>query len=324
MYYFIVNEHGGGGRASKTWRKVKKLMHTSLSEKGESHKAYKSSGPGDAKKIAEAVCRKIERDGNGDDKVIVVGGDGTINEVLNGITCFDKLSLGVIPTGSGNDFARGLGISKNTEEAFERILSGENKKRIDLGKTTVFDEEDKPCLESVFGISSGIGLDALVCKKVDSSKMKKVLNALHLGSLSYVLTTVMSLFTMHREDVEIVTTVAGDPDEEQTFSISKDIFVAAMNCSCEGGGVPMAPYAKVDDGYLSITAAYNVPTWRAIFVLLALVTSKHEKSKDFKLWEAKEIDLRSESHLTVHMDGEYGGETNHIKMKVLPGILEVL
>ena len=100
--------------------------------------------------------------------LLVVGGDGTINEVLNGITDFDKVRFGVIPTGSGNDFGRNLKLPKTPKESLREICAcirkdqrGEALYRIDLGQVS-WEGCEKP---RIFGISSGLGLDALVCKK---------------------------------------------------------------------------------------------------------------------------------------------------------------
>lgn len=96
-----------------------------------------------------------------------MGGDGTINEVINGICDFSKVKIGIIPTGSGNDFVRGMGITKNPKTIIEKVINNSDEKLIDLGiATTEFGRR-------YFAISGGIGLDAIVCKKALESKQKK-------------------------------------------------------------------------------------------------------------------------------------------------------
>ena len=150
----------------------------------------------------------------GDDPIylIVVGGDGTLNEVLNGITDFDRVRLGVIPTGSGNDFGRNLKLPKSSKESLKQICArytrktaGEELYRIDLGQVS-WDGCEKP---RIFGISSGLGLDALVCKKALHSRLKQVLNRFHLGKLTYLALTVQSLFTMETANAKVVTEHGG-------------------------------------------------------------------------------------------------------------------
>ena len=101
MYYFIVNERGGSGKALKTWKKVRKA----LDEKNVTYDVLTTSLETTATILARNVSSL-----DGEINLVVVGGDGTVNEVLNGIGDFEKVRLGVIPTGSGNDFARGLGL----------------------------------------------------------------------------------------------------------------------------------------------------------------------------------------------------------------------
>ena len=129
----------------------------------------------------------------------VVGGDGTANEVINGITHPEKVRFGLIPTGSGNDLARGLKLSGTPSENLARMLSCMQRGReactvIDLGEVA-WDDCEKP---RKFAISAGVGLDALVCKKALTSKLKVFLNKLHLGKLTYLLITVQSLFPCRR------------------------------------------------------------------------------------------------------------------------------
>lgn len=99
MLYFIVNHTSATGKC----RNVLKKVIERLSEKGEQYKLFKTKYEGHASEIAEKLSKLP------DEKItiIVIGGDGTINEVLNGISDFEKVRLGIIPAGSGNDFARG-------------------------------------------------------------------------------------------------------------------------------------------------------------------------------------------------------------------------
>ncbi|SEF93804.1 Diacylglycerol kinase family enzyme [Eubacterium ruminantium] len=350
--YFIVNINGGGGRAKKTWMKVREILDI----KGISAKMFKSRYPGDSKKFVEKLTEKTK----GIINIIIIGGDGTVNEVINGITDFSRTRIGIIPTGSGNDFARGLGIPKRTGKALAKVLNGLTDSRIrlvDVGLTTVYGDENVALqlgkasgvtsLERRFGISSGIGLDALVCKKVDNSKMKGILNSCGLGGMSYIIMTIISLFTMEKNDVRIKMSNIFKKDESKynsfesnlsvgkaseckdikdyvSVDIRKLIFFAAMNMRCEGGGVPMAPKAKYDDGELSCTLAYDVPKWKSFFILPVLVMAKHDKSKNFMLFNKDKIELVSDKEMVVHVDGEYGGESKHVKFEMLPEKLQVI
>ena len=143
MYYFIVNYTGGGGKARKTWNRV----HDLLKDKKIEYKAYVTKYPGHAGELAAKISEMDDED----IRLVVVGGDGSINEVLNGITDFERIRFGVIPTGSGNDFARGMGIPKDPDKALDIILASVVGRNIDIGEVTTGNGA-----RSYFGISSGI------------------------------------------------------------------------------------------------------------------------------------------------------------------------
>lgn len=246
MLYFIVNEKSRGGRSTNVWKEIKGV----LSERKVPYKAWRTQGKDHARILARDICNLDK----GEITIIAVGGDGTINEVINGISDFDRVKLGVIPTGSGNDFARGMGINMSPARYLENIIDNPFVERIDLGRVTIEGTGE----EKYFVISAGVGLDAIVCKKALTSKLKKFLNKIHLGSLTYILLTVQTLFSMETEDV--IVTFDGDMSERK-----KVIFAAAMNFSAEGGGVPMAPNADAKDGLLSVCMAHGIPKWKTFF-----------------------------------------------------------
>ena len=356
MYYFIVNVSGGSGKAKKTWIKVR----DELKRRNVKYKAFRTKSPEHAGELAG----KISRLSDDDIHMVVVGGDGTINEVLNGIKDFDRITFSVIPSGSANDFARGLGISKDPATALDGILDvSKESQRIDVGRLSVinkkndnnrvipeeFDSDKKSMIEDsidetvihkrLFGISSGIGLDAIVCKKALDSKIKNVLNKLNLGSLTYIILTVISLFTMDYIDAEIEVYDTDNKEDKsdnlassenkdnltlkEKISLKKMIFAAFMNVIAEGGGVPMAPDARYDDGKLSVCIASDISKLNAFTKLPLLVMAKQEKIKGFKLFDAKKIVVRTKQPSVVHADGEYVGDETEIIIECLDNKLKL-
>ena len=304
MYYFIVNEHGGSGKARKTWAKVQKILEK---EQIPYEKLVTTEEIG-----AAALARNVSSL-DGDINLVVVGGDGTINEVLNGIGNFERIRFGVIPTGSGNDFARGLKIPKDTKKAVDLILKCDECKSADIGKVTFDDGTSR-----LFGISSGMGMDAIVCKKALNSKLKNFLNRLGLGRFIYIIYTIQTLFSMKTDDFSI------SFDDEPVQEIPKLIFIAFMNLEAEGGGVKMYPGANFQNGKLSVCIASGIPKFKAFTYLPKLVAGKQEKIKGFILRQCNEIDVRCPEKATLHLDGEYGGECEHISVRVLPGKLRMI
>ncbi len=304
MYYFIVNESGGSGRARKTWIEVK----TILKARDVSYKAFRTEYEGHASLLAEKIAALADDD----IRLIVVGGDGTINEVINGIGDYSKIKLGIIPTGSGNDFARGFNISKNVESAVDRALSSEDGKAVDLGRVILDDGTER-----YYGISAGVGLDAIVCKKALDSKQKVFLNRFGLGRLTYLLLTVETVFSMEKTNARIET-------ENGISKLSDIIFLAAMNMKAEGGGVPMTPDASYDDGYLSICSAYDISRPKAFTYLPFLACGKHYGFKNVLKNDVSYVDITLEKPVTVHADGEYLGEHSHIRMECIKRVLKIL
>lgn len=321
MYYFIVNTKSRSGKSLNIWKNVRKVFKDMNIE----FKSYETKYVGHASKIACDICKKD----NEDKCIIIVGGDGTVNEVVNGINDsgiegFDKVKVGLIPAGSGNDFARGLGIKGSETDIVKEILGNKDNEdliKVDIGRVCYKEEgRDKSRL---FAISSGIGLDAIVVKKTIDSKLKKFLNKIKLGKLTYILLTVETLFSMTTfvANVKIKDT---EKNKEEEFSIDKVIFMANMNVRAEGGGVPMAPRAKAYDGKFSMCMAYGIPKWRTFFCLALLALEKHERLKGFKIVSNDECKIVTDTCVTLHADGEYLGEVDEVKYLCLKEKLCIL
>lgn len=311
MLYFIVNEKSRSGKGAKIWQEVKQA----LQEQNIVYEAWVTEREGHAFSLAGEICEREDED----ICLVVVGGDGTANEVINGMTNFEKVRFGTIPTGSGNDLARGLKIkgspTENLNHILECIKEGKDKcSVIDLGQVR-WKGGEKPRL---FAISAGLGLDALVCKKALKSRLKDFLNKLHLGKLTYLLLTVQSLFSMRTTDA----VVRYDKDNKQ--NLRKIIYIAAMNFRAEGGGVPMAPQADATDGKLSLCSAWGIPKWRTFFCLPFLVTAKHLWIRGFEVHDCKECEIHLKEPMVLHADGEYCGDVTDVQFTCLPGKLRVL
>ena len=309
MLYFIVNETSRSGKTRQIWKDIQQ----SLIKADVSYEYMITQGRDHATKLASEISQRPEDN----ICIVVIGGDGTMNEVINGIADFDKVRFGIIPTGSGNDFGGGLDLPKSPEENLQRIISsykaGEDSYRaVDIGLVRWGQNQKK-----LFGISSGIGLDAIVCKKALSSKLKKVLNKLELGSLTYVLLTIITLFSMKTADFEI-------SYDNNKSTLKKTIFAAAMNLRAEGGGVPMAPDANPYDGKLSISSASGIPKWITFLCLPFLVAGKHTHIKGFNLVSCREASIHSSQKMTLHADGEYVADVTDLTFGVYPQKLRLM
>ncbi len=304
MLHFIVNKKSRSGKGVHIWEAVELYLNAHNIE----YKMYVTEYQGHAMKLAKAVCELPEED----IRLVAVGGDGTINEVVNGMTNFEKVRFGVIPTGSGNDFARGLGLKGTPTEHLERILSSKEDFVIDLGQVTYNEGETRR-----FAISAGIGMDAIVCERVEVSKLKKVLNKMGLGKLTYVLITIHTLFSMTTGTLD-----ANIDGKQKRFN--KMIFAAAMNFRAEGGGVPMSPKADAKDGLLSVCYCYGIPKPLTFVLLIFLVAAKHSWIKGIKIIDSQVSDLHLDVPMTLHTDGEVIDHVTAVKFECIPGILRMM
>lgn len=306
MIYFIVNSTSKTGKGLDIWKQVR----THLVDNNVEFKAFETKYAGHATELAGKISSLPEKEIT----MVTIGGDGTINEVINGITDFDKVRFGVIPTGSGNDFARGLKLPNDPILQTDVIINSTTTDNIDIGKVW-WEECDKP---RYFAISAGVGLDAIVCKKALTSKLKKFLNKIHLGKLTYIILTIQTLFSMDTAEAKATL----DDGEEVEFK--KLIFAAAMNFRAEGGGVPMAPRADAKDGLLSMCIVHGIPKWITFFCLPFLALAKHEWIPGFDIINCKKCEIKLDKPVVLHEDGEYCADTDHVVMECIPEKLRLI
>ena len=298
-------------KAAKTWHQLK----LELDQREVAYKAYVSEYPGHATRLANMICNKADKD----IRLIVVGGHGTANEVINGMEHFEKVTFGYIPSGSGNDLGRGLGISaKDPLEALQRILEAEQARYMDLGRVSWADDSRGIRQSRLYAISAGIGFDALVCELALHAKLKTFLNRIGLGKLVYLILTVKSMRALQVQDAYI------EFEGGESYELKDMVFAAAMNQPYEGGGVPMAPDAKNDDGLLSVIFVEDIPKKKMPRMLLRLLLKKHKKIQGLRLKDTKSVRIHSDTPLVVHSDGEFCGYRTDIRFEAEKGKLRIL
>lgn len=309
-YYFIVNGNAGVGRKKNIWKHV---LKPELIRRGVHYHMYECSFPGHGSKLVAQILS--ERAGNL--KLVVVGGDGTFNEVLNGIADFSRVTLSYIPAGSANDLGYSLGISSDPLRALTKILDEGRIYQMDIGKTTFHRDETS----RYFAISSGIGLDAAACVS-DSGRLKAVLNRIHLGKLIYLLNTVRKVLAYHVTEAKLV--FVDNNGNVQERKLHGMFFVAGMNQPYEGGHLAMAAGAKSDDGKLSFAMAHDLSNGRALFSLVLLALKKHERIPGYDVVDACACHIMLKDTLEVHTDGECFDKHWDITMECLPKKLQLL
>lgn len=295
MYYFIINPNARSRKGIQVWKYLKKM----LLEQKVRFREFITKGPGDAIKISEKISSLGYQV-----KMVALGGDGTLHEVLTGIVNMEHVSLGYIPIGSSNDFARGMKWKESTKERLEHILAGADSYHIDYG--VVKSQQDI----GRFAVSAGVGFDAAVCEMANHSKSKKLLNGLKMGKLTYVQIGLRALWSAKMFSAFIVL------DEKEEIFLEQLLFLSVHNLPFEGGGIPFCPTAEPQDGYLNVCIAAGIAKKRFPGLLIKAMKGNHTQGEGIYMYQCKKIVLRLSSAQFLHMDGEVPGKVTEIEISV--------
>jgi diacylglycerol kinase (ATP) len=295
LYTFIVNKVSGNGRALNIWNDIEKILQT----KKVNYHVFFTEQPKHATKIAQDLSSGKETG-----VVIVIGGDGTVHEVVNGLVG-SSIPLGIIPAGSGNDLARALGIPTAYKEALDRIFQGKQR-TVDIGRI------GGKCCTTVIGI----GFDGKVAQTVNQSKLKKWLNFFRLGKLTYIISVFQVLFNYEPTDV----TLKIDKNE---WMITKVWLIAVANFPFYAGGMVICPNAKGNDGLFELCVIHGISKWELLRIFPGVFKGKHIYHPSVIQFTGKQVEIASSSAMIVHGDGEMIGQTP-IKINIEENALHVV
>lgn len=254
-YVFIINPASG----KTDYDKIKKNIMKTL--ENENYEIYETKAPKEATEIA----LKFKNEEN--TIVYSVGGDGTLNEVVNGIA-EGKCKLGIIPTGSGNDFYRTL-----KEAQTENV-------RLDLGKIN----------GRYFINIASVGMDAETCNNANRIKSKIKIHS------SYYLALIHTFLSFKSKSLKLKI--------DKNVYAGDYIIAAICNGKYYGGGFKIAPVASFDDNHFDIYLVSKASKFKLIKILASLLKSEHEKYNEVRKYTGKNITITSENNLIVNIDGE--------------------
>ena len=261
--------------------------------------------PGHAIQLAQQAGEQ------GYDMVIAMGGDGTVHEVINGLMRVSEEKrpvLGVVPVGSGNDFAHGIHASQKPTEALTCALDGEAS-RIDLGLMT--DEHGR---QEYFDNTLGIGFGAVVT--IRSHKLP-VLR----GFLMYLTAVIQTIILNHNA---MAMQIEMD-DQKWQQSV---IYLVICNGPREGGGFLIAPDAKIDDGLFHYAMITNVSRAMMFRIVPEVMKGTHGRFKQVRMGSCKKFTLSADRPLYIHADGEIfsgpGTDLRKVSFEILPHALKVV
>lgn len=314
MFEAVINPAGAGGAAMQTWQKTKDLLE-------QYHLPYREHFSKKEYGIRELVS---ELTAEGETDLLIIGGDGSMNEAVNGICSFEKTRLAFIPSGSGNDLAKALNIPSDPEILVRILLDNQVKRHINIGRVTFlnrFDGNGRPAeggFSRLFNISSGIGFDAAICEEVQRSAAKKVLNQIHLGKLIYLYVAVHQIFTAKRTAARITL------DHKETFTYPSLLLTVGMNTAFEGGGFRFAPDADPGDSLLDFCIADNLSQWDFFRIFPYAYSGAHTKFKGIYIKRGRTAEIETDEPVWVHTDGEIDWQSTHIILELLDEKLRMM
>ncbi len=286
----VVNPAAAGGRLGREWPR----HEARLRELGLVAPVVTTREPGHATEIAEAAARE------GTGVVVAVGGDGTTDEVVQGLHRAGRGVLGILPLGTGNDTASGLGIPVELEAAARLLLDGP-RRRADLMRVG----DDHVVLNAIgIGLLGDINERAVAFKKVR-------------GIAGYLLAAAVSIFRFCTPEVRLTT-----PTTEYRGPMT---ILAVHGGPTTGGGFALAPEANPFDGLLDACLVTRLPAWRRPARLLAALRGSLHRAPEATMLREPWLELEFAEPLVCHLDGNGARLTPpRLRIEVLPGALEVV
>ncbi len=310
MYHFIINKNASSGQAMKTWEDLREILN-------ENSILYREHFPSSVKECVSCI-HELEETAQSV-HLVVIGGDGSLNVVLQGIRDFKNTTLSCIPVGSGNDFARALHISTKPRLALRHLLKKPEEIKMDYGVVTYTNLAGKTHARR-FIISAGVGYDAEVCEEVDRSRAKKFFNHLGLGQVVYGFIGLKKIFSGCRKslcnqcDVRI-------QFEDSEPRIMKDMFLCvSMNTPYQGGGAPFCPSADWKDGALDFCTVDNMSAFKLLFAVLAVYIKQHLRFREVRNDRSKSMTMHLSKPRWLHVDGDPQCEANYVRTESKSGL----
>ncbi len=285
----ILNPAAGSGTAARHREQLTTFIHS----KAASHIDWNMNETISSSHTESVALQAAD---SGIDIVAAAGGDGTISQVMNGIAGSNSI-LGVVPLGTGNDFARMIQIN-TFDQGLQTLLHGESR-IIDIGKVG--------CRH--FINIAGCGFDAVVGEA--ANKRFKRLR----GTIAYIAAVIYALFTFRAAEFRI--TIDGE------LLVTKAMLCSIANAKSYGGGMLIAPDAEIDDGLLDVCILSELSKLEFIRAFPRVYKGTHVTHPAMKIVRAKRVEISSNPIMPMFLDGELVGHTPGI-FEVLPSALRVM
>jgi diacylglycerol kinase (ATP) len=299
----ILNPNAGGRLAEKEWPNIEK----ELLSQGFIFDLVKTEKPMHAIHLVEKKLKEGFR------RIIAIGGDGTLHEVVNGImkqnhVDTDEILLAIISVGTGNDWIKTHMISSDYKVAIQQIKKG-NTITQDIGKIIYINGGSTPEVR-YFINSVGIGFDARVVKYILPNKLKGISN-----KSDYMIGLIKSLFT--HKNISSRLQLDNETIHAKIYNLTVGL------CKYKGGGFKMSPYAVPNDGKLDVTLACKITKGKLIVSLPKIFGGKVDQIKYFDFFKVNDLMLHISAPICTEADGEFLGH-HPIHVSVMPGKLRLI
>ncbi|PAV30108.1 hypothetical protein CIL05_06490 [Virgibacillus profundi] len=284
MYIFIVNPSAGNGRARRVFSKLAKSSLYKEIDSTYYYTEYNGHAELLAKQIKENLYKQVTA-------IIVIGGDGTLHEVINGLEN-DEIPVSFIPGGSGNDFARGIGMKHKPLDILRDIVTGKKEKSYWLGNYKLDNNAGR-----IFVNNMGFGFDAEIAKTANESSYKILFNKLHLGTVSYIIALIQVLFKFKPREIKMEI-------NKQKLTIPECWMITISNHPYYGGGMKIIPDAKIQPTRFPVLIIHGISKWKVLALFMTVFTGKHINFKEVKLYEASEVKIFSNEEMYYQVDGQ--------------------
>lgn len=284
---FVRNPRSG---IIRTQTLIRKAIEWNFADSGFDYEIVETAYAGHGNILAKEAVQQ------GFDAVVAIGGDGTVNEVGSALVNTET-ALGIIPLGSGNGLARGLGISLQPIKAANILKTGEIR-TIDAGLVE----------GEIFFIVVGLGFDALIGKVFNEQDIRGLLPYFTIGFREY---------RSYKPDVTIL------KFDDKTIPVSP-LFVTIANLKGWGGGAIISPDAELDDGLLDICVLHRAPWYYIVANLPKLFTGGVVKLKKYSRYQTKNIQIIRENAGPYQFDGESRDGGTTLNISILPKALKVI
>lgn len=297
-YHLIINPASGGGKSKQLSEEIIEL----LQKNGYEYSTYITQSPKDerifTKELAETTLLPWKSEYTHTDMtfplLIVMGGDGTLHQVLD--ECYQlkkEIPVAYIPAGSGNDFARGFGISREPQKAFWQIIKTQEPKTINI----LSYHEQITGQTGVVLNNLGIGIDGAVIHQTTQTQAKKHLRHFNLGSMAYLFSVLSVLFK--QKGFPILVEANG-----KELNFKKAFLCTITNHPYFGGGIAIAPMANSSISNFEFVLVERVHILKIFLLIIMLLFKKQEKSKHFIHFSTNKLHLVS----TIPQYGQVDGE----------------